>query len=83
MQAFGLWHVSLAELADAYREFRPYLSACRFANCRHCGEPDCAIAAAVERGEVSARRLALYRRLAEELLHPKHRDVRPAAGKQC
>jgi ribosome biogenesis GTPase len=72
MQAFGLRHVSLSELAHAYLEFRPYLSACRFADCRHCGEPDCAVAAAAEREEVSPRRLALYRRLAEELLRPGH-----------
>jgi len=67
MQAFGLAHLTLHELASAYVEFRPYLGGCRFADCRHCDEPDCAIAAAAERGEVSARRLDLYRRLAREL----------------
>ena len=67
MQAFGLAHLTLRELASAYVEFRPYLGGCRFADCRHCDEPDCAIAAAAERGEISARRLDLYRRLAREL----------------
>ncbi len=36
---------------------------CRFANCRHLREPDCAVKTAVENGDVSARRYESYRRL--------------------
>jgi len=36
---------------------------CRFQDCRHMQEPDCAWIAAVESGEVSARRYESYRRL--------------------
>ncbi len=36
---------------------------CRFQDCRHMQEPDCALIGAVETGEVSARRYESYRRL--------------------
>jgi ribosome biogenesis GTPase len=40
---------------------------CRFRDCRHGREPDCAVLAAVERGEVAASRLAGYRKLLAEI----------------
>jgi ribosome biogenesis GTPase len=36
---------------------------CRFANCRHLREPNCAVKAAVEDGSISERRYESYRRL--------------------
>ena len=67
MQEFGLHHIKPEDAAQAFVEFRPWLGQCRFRDCRHVSEPDCAVAAAVERGEISARRLASYRKFAEEL----------------
>ncbi len=66
MQEFGLHQVSLEELPDLFIEFRPWLGHCRFNDCRHLSEPDCAIQAAQVRGEVDAQRLAVYRKLAQE-----------------
>lgn len=40
---------------------------CRFRDCRHAGEPGCAIAAAVADGTVSARRVASHAALREEV----------------
>jgi ribosome biogenesis GTPase len=67
MQLFGLHHLEEPELADAFVEFRPWLGQCRFRDCRHVSEPGCAIAAACDKGKISARRLASYRGLAREL----------------
>ena len=39
---------------------------CRFRDCRHAGEPDCAVAAAVAAGELPARRVAGHARLERE-----------------
>lgn len=41
---------------------------CRFSDCRHDGEPGCAVAAAIERGELHVDDLAAWRRLAREAL---------------
>lgn len=64
-QEFGLANVSLALLAESFPEFGPALGACRFLDCRHLSEPDCAVRARVERGEIAQDRYAFYRSLAE------------------
>jgi ribosome biogenesis GTPase len=67
MQEFGLHHLTEQDVAGAFREFRPLNGRCRFHNCRHLVEPGCAIAQAVEDGNVDLRRLGAYRKLAKEV----------------
>lgn len=67
LQEFGLMHLDLLDLQRAFVEFRPLAGQCRFNDCRHRGEPDCAIEAAVARGEIDARRLDCYRKVLTEL----------------
>jgi len=71
LQEFGLNHLSLEELEQAFIEFRPYLGKCRFNNCKHIHEPDCAIIGAMEAGKVSSVRLAYYQGLTQEIGKPK------------
>ena len=66
MQEFGLHHLGQDGLEQAFIEFRPFLGQCRFRDCQHMSEPDCALSAACERGEISERRLASYRGLVSE-----------------
>jgi len=63
MQEFGLSHLTRAELEQGFVEFLPYLDKCRFRDCRHDREPDCALRAAVGAGKISPRRLALFHAL--------------------
>ncbi len=63
LQEFGLHHLSVEELEHAFIEFRPYLGKCRFNNCRHMQEPDCAILKAVESKTISQERLSSYQTL--------------------
>ena len=51
------------QLGNGFREFRPYLGQCRFNDCRHLSEPDCAINAAVADGSILKRRLESYHKL--------------------
>lgn len=67
LQEFGLYHLSIEQLEHAFVEFRPYLGKCRFANCRHMKEPDCAVISAVSEHKISAIRLACYQGLVNEL----------------
>lgn len=46
-----------------FREIAVASAACRYADCRHLAEPDCAVRAAVDAGRISARRLESYKRL--------------------
>ena len=50
-------------VARGFREIDDHAQNCRFANCRHLREPDCAAKSAVESGDISARRYESYRRL--------------------
>jgi ribosome biogenesis GTPase len=67
LQEFGLNHLSQTDLELAFIEFRPYLGNCRFNNCKHTHEPDCAVTSAVNADKISAIRLAFYQQLSLEL----------------
>ena len=62
------WGVDPADLASYFPEFRPHLGACRFNDCLHRGEPDCAVEAAARTGEISPSRLVSYVRILNGLL---------------
>ena len=68
LQEFGLNHLSQEILELAFIEFRPYLGNCRFNNCKHTHEPDCAVIGAVKAGKISAIRLKFYQELSRELM---------------
>ena len=54
-------------LKQYFPEFQKYEGKCRFNGCAHIHEPDCAVKAAVDGGEISAERYASYTRLYNEL----------------
>ena len=62
---FHLGKVDPAELGNGFREFHAWLGQCRFRDCLHRSEPDCAVLAAQQQGKISARRMESYRRLLE------------------
>lgn len=64
VQAFGLHHLSLGRIEQCFIEFAQYLGQCRFANCSHSHEPNCALRNAVASGAINARRLELFLRIA-------------------
>lgn len=67
MQAFGLAHVPLDELPECFAEFRPWLGHCRFRDCKHGTEPDCALTQALERGDIHPRRFDHFRLIRSEI----------------
>jgi ribosome biogenesis GTPase len=65
-QEFGLYHLTEGMLERAFVEFAPYLGGCKFYNCRHLIEPQCAILAAVAEGKIARFRHTLYGQLLHE-----------------
>lgn len=63
LQVFGLSHLTDEQILLAFPEFRPHLGDCRFRDCRHLNEPDCAFRHAVEAGTATQTRLELLRQL--------------------
>lgn len=64
---FGLGTLEASTLAEAFREMRDPRRECRFRNCTHLTEPDCAVQAAVAGAGISPSRYASYRKI---LLQP-------------
>jgi ribosome biogenesis GTPase len=65
IRALRLWGVNADDLDQLYPEFRPFLDACYYADCRHLNEPGCAVLAAVESGEIHPARYESYRSFVE------------------
>jgi ribosome biogenesis GTPase len=63
----GIWGLEPRQLAQCFPEFRPLVDRCRFPDCQHVNEPDCAVKAHVEAGQIDADRYDSYRRLLREL----------------
>jgi ribosome biogenesis GTPase len=68
IDAAGIRTLELGEFSIEYpdrywRDFRPYLGQCRFHNCTHSHEPECAITQAVEAGKIALHRYQHYLRL--------------------
>jgi len=60
IRQFQLWDVIPEEVAGFYRDLRPYVSLCRFPDCTHTHEADCAVKDAVADGRLDARRYESY-----------------------
>lgn len=82
IREFGLWHMDRADIERGFREFRDRVGQCRFRDCRHRGEPGCALVAAADSGAIHPARIASYRHIVasieeEERPPPADRDMRP------
>ncbi|HBI22114.1 MAG TPA: ribosome small subunit-dependent GTPase A, partial [Legionella sp.] len=60
VREFGLWHMPASDIANGYREFRPFLSNCKFRNCNHRDAPGCALLQAVKNKQISHKRYENY-----------------------
>ena len=72
LQEFGLKHLTPQEIEFGFTEFRAFLGQCRFRDCQHQAEPDCAIKAAVASGVIHPRRLDHFRQFISENRHGSH-----------
>ena len=80
MRELGLWEAE-AGVATAFEDVEAIAARCRFSDCRHGGEPGCAIRAAVAAGELTQARLSAYEKLQAELAFEQRR-VDPQAAKE-
>jgi len=63
---YGIWKLDHYELAAGFIEFQPWFGQCRFNNCVHATEPDCAIKHAVAEGQIRDWRYQSYLRLLKQ-----------------
>ncbi len=60
IKSFGLWDLSKQEVQAYFSEIQEMSRKCRFPDCTHHHEPDCAVKIAVESGEISPLRFDSY-----------------------
>ena len=63
---YGLWEMEQPELLGGFVDFHPFLGHCRFNDCRHAGEPACAIVDAVKLGSIRKWWYESYCRLLDQ-----------------
>jgi ribosome biogenesis GTPase len=66
LREIQLWAGAEA-LADVFLDIEEMARGCRFTDCRHEAEPECAVVAALEGGTLDASRFDSYRKLQREL----------------
>ena len=57
---YALWGLGPEAIAHCMPDLWALVAGCRFGDCRHLQEPDCAVRAAVESGVLSAERYHSY-----------------------
>lgn len=67
IRELGISHVSRGELAPLWRDMAPLAGGCKFRDCIHVNEPDCAVTRAVTEGRIPAYRYDSYLRIMETL----------------
>ncbi|WP_404363938.1 small ribosomal subunit biogenesis GTPase RsgA [Marinobacter sp.] len=75
IREFGLWHMTPREIEEGFREIRPLIGHCRFRNCRHQGEPGCAIEQAGADGRISEERMRSFRRILVDMAEQNSRGL--------
>jgi ribosome biogenesis GTPase len=64
---FGVWHIEPEKIAAGFIEFQDYLGTCKFSNCSHTSEPECALQKAVKEGKINNERLQSFLQIMESL----------------
>ena len=77
VRALGLTDAQEA-LSRVFSDIEEYGLSCRFADCAHGAEPDCAVTTAVESGEMDPRRVERFIALRDELEQQRRREERRA-----
>ena len=67
IRQFQLWDIIPQEIAGFFRDIRPFVSQCRYPDCTHSHETECAVKDAVADGQLDARRYESYCQMQSEV----------------
>lgn len=66
-----------SSLSQTFDDLGELANLCKFRDCSHTNEPDCAVKAAIESGDLDETRLSSYKKLQRELKHlAEQQDIR-------
>jgi ribosome biogenesis GTPase len=66
IKEFGIVDLEREEVGHYFPEIAERMEHCRFHNCLHLGEPDCAVLEALDRGEIAGSRFDSYQSILED-----------------
>ena len=66
IREFQLDNFNAKEIVNGFREFKALVGKCRFRNCQHINEPDCAVKFALDSGDIHPSRYENYLNLLPE-----------------
>ena len=85
IRAIGLWAADIA-LDEVFADIAALAQGCRFRDCTHRQEPDCAVTQAVHDGDIGEMRLAryqlLWQELAEQAIDIERRQRAPSTSRR-
>ncbi|MEO6638459.1 MAG: ribosome small subunit-dependent GTPase A [Ginsengibacter sp.] len=67
LREFALMDIEREELSHYFHEMKELINECRFNNCMHIEEPDCAVKHAVNEGKISEERYISYRTILDSI----------------
>lgn len=73
IKSFGLWELKPEEVSSHFEEIFTLSRDCKYADCSHTNEPDCAVKRGVEEGLISSLRFASYCALIASTRQEHHR----------
>ena len=63
IREFGLWDINEVDVKNGFKEIREFSQYCRFRDCKHESEPNCAVLAALDEGAISESRYQSYQKI--------------------
>ena len=67
IREFGMWNMDFEELKNFFPEIYKLSSGCKYHNCLHITEPDCAVIEAAEKGDIPLFRYENYLKIFDSL----------------
>ncbi|MEO5350556.1 MAG: ribosome small subunit-dependent GTPase A [Magnetococcus sp. YQC-3] len=71
IREFGLHGVEASQVGRYFPDIAPWMGQCRFSDCQHGGEPECAVQGAVQTGQVHPGRVESLRQIQQTLRQEK------------
>jgi ribosome biogenesis GTPase len=67
IRSFALWNLEKQDVLEHFTEFTSFKKKCKYPDCSHIVEPECAVCKAVEKGKIAELRYTSYLTLIEEV----------------
>jgi ribosome biogenesis GTPase len=82
MRSVSMWDGDGEGLEQTFADVHELASGCRFSDCKHEGEPGCAVIAAIAAGTLAPDRLESYNKLLRELRFQELKQDKRARSEQ-